>query len=172
MLPRTCDLLVLRRLGPADLTDFQAYRSDPQVGLFQGWTPLSKEEALTYLAEVESAPLLKPGHWTQIAIASTETDRLLGDLGLFVSEDQSQAEIGFTLAPRSQGRGLATSAVLAAIELLFERTSVQRIIAITDARNTPSIRLLERVGMSLISTAEIIFRGEPCTESTYALARR
>lgn len=172
MLPRTCDLLVLRRLSPADLTDFQDYRSDPQVGLFQGWTPRSNEEALTYLAEVEAAPLLKPGHWTQIAIANTENDRLMGDLGLFVSEDQSQAAIGFTLAPRSQGRGLATSAVLAAIELLFERTSVQRILAITDARNTPSIRLLERVGMSLVSTAEVVFRGEPCTENTYALARR
>ena len=172
MLPRTCDFFVLRRLSPGDLTDFQAYRSDPQVGLFQGWTPLSNDEALSYLAEVESAPLLAPGHWTQIAIASIETDRLIGDLGLFVSADQSLAEIGFTLAPRSQGRGLATSAVLAAIELLFERTSVQRILAITDARNTPSIRLLVRVGMSLVSTAEVVFRGEPCTESTYALVRQ
>jgi RimJ/RimL family protein N-acetyltransferase len=62
-------------------------------------------------------------------------------------------------------------AVLEAIAILFEHTPVQRVIAVTDERNAQSIRLLERVGMSLSATTEAIFRGEPCTEHTYALAR-
>ena len=171
MLPRIRDPILLRRLRPSDLAEFQAYRTDPQVGLYQGWSLMSHEDAVAFLEDSESAPLLQPGHWTQIAIASSENGRLMGDLGIFLNEEQSQAEIGFTLAQTNQGRGLATRAVLEAIELLFDHTPVERVIAVTDARNAQSIRLLERVGMSLSETAEAIFRREPCVEHTYALER-
>jgi RimJ/RimL family protein N-acetyltransferase len=77
--------------------------------------------------------------------------------------------------PRScraaQGRGLGTAAARAAIELLFEHTPVQQIIAITDARNAPSMRLLDRVGMTRVATQTAVFRGEPCTEHRYSLTR-
>jgi RimJ/RimL family protein N-acetyltransferase len=54
---------------------------------------------------------------------------------------------GFTLSRKSQGRGLATEAVRGAIYLIFERTPALRVHAVTDARNLPCIRLLERIGM-------------------------
>lgn len=46
-----------------------------------------------------------------------------------------------------------------------------RVVGITDDRNLPSIRLLERAGMSLVGKAATVFRGEPCVEATYAIAR-
>lgn len=171
MLPRTRHPIVLRRLRAADLADFQAYRTDPQVGLYQGWLPMSDDDALAFLANVESAPLLQPGHWTQIAIASAEGGRLMGDIGLFVSAQQDRAEIGFTLAPIHQGQGIATHAALEALDLLFEHTPVQQVIAVTDARNASSMRLLQRLGMTLVSSAEALFRGQPCIEHTCVLER-
>jgi RimJ/RimL family protein N-acetyltransferase len=54
---------------------------------------------------------------------------------------------------------------------LFEQTDVQRVIAITDARNLPSVRLLERVGMRKIETRAATFRDQPCIEHVYALSR-
>ena len=61
-----------------------------------------------------------------------------------------------------------------ALDLLFEHTAVARIVAVTDARNTPSLRLLERVGMIRIATQAALFRGQACIEHTHALdaARR
>lgn len=172
MLPLIRAPIVLRRLRPSDLADFQAYRTDPELGLYQGWSRMTDEEARVFLEDVESAPLLQPEQWTQIAIASLGADRLMGDIGILVNKEQTQLEIGFTLAQAHQRKGVATLAVKEMIEFLLANTSVQRIVGITDARNAPSIRLLERVGMSLTQTAEAIFRGEACVEHTYSLAQR
>lgn len=170
-LPRSAGPVALRRLTTDDLRAFQAYRHNAEVGRWQGWEPMDDARALQFLREVAQMPLLPPGQWTQIAIADAATDALYGDIGLHLADDGTQAEIGFTLAGAAQGRGLGTAAVRAALALLFEDTPVTRVIAITDARNAASMRLLERVGMKRVATQPAVFRGEPCTEHTYALTR-
>ena len=170
-LPRRSDGVVLRRLAVADLAAFQAYRHDPEIGRYQGWSPVSDEAAAAFLAAMNAIDLLQPGEWCQVGIARPDDDRLVGDIGLFLAADGSYAEIGFSLGRDAQGRGLATAAVREAITLVFELTPAERVIGITDARNEPSIRLLERTGMHRVATTEAMFRGEPCLEHTYALAR-
>lgn len=170
-LPRQSGGVVLRRLAVTDLAAFQAYRHDPEVGRYQGWSPVPDSEAAAFLTEMSVAPLLQPGQWSQIAIAGSGDGRLIGDIGLFIAADGSYAEIGYTLCRQAQGQGLATLAVREAIRLVFDRTTVERVIAVTDDRNGPSIRLLERVGMRRIGSTEAVFRGEACLEHTYALAR-
>jgi RimJ/RimL family protein N-acetyltransferase len=80
-------------------------------------------------------------------------------------------EIGFTLSPGAQGRGIGTAAVREVIDLVFRFTGAGRVVGITDARNLPSIRLLERVGMRRVDSGEAMFRGEPCVEHRYAIDR-
>jgi RimJ/RimL family protein N-acetyltransferase len=169
LLPAGDGVVTLRRLRVADLPVFQGYRHDPQVGRFQGWTPLDDDGARAFLADVASAPLLQCGHWSQVAVTRTADDTLCGDLGLFMSDDAAQAEIGFTLAREHQGQGLATRAVRLALAMLFGRTPVTRVVAITDARNAPSIALLQRLGFALTSRTQAVFRGEPCTELGFVL---
>ena len=115
--------------------------------------------------------LLQRGAWTQLAIARREDDGLIGDIGIRVAEDGSEAEIGFTLGRTAQRQGLATEAVTETCALIFERTQARRILAITDARNVSAVRLIERIGMRRIATADAVFRGEPCIEYTYELPR-
>lgn len=171
MLPHEASKVRLRRLGVHDLVEFQLYRTDPLVGLYQGWSVMSDEKALEFLAEVDAAVLLQPGRWSQIAICPAGSNQLAGDIGILISADQLEAEIGFTLSPSHQRQGLGASAVQAAAGLIFSQTPVRRIIAITDARNTRCIRLLERIGMVHKRTSEAVFRGEPCTEHLFSLAR-
>jgi len=45
------------------------------------------------------------------------------------------------------------------------------VVAITDARNSTAIRLLERIGMRRLRTRDAVFRGEACREHSYALSR-
>lgn len=161
----------LRRLRPADLRAFQSYRGIPEVGRYQGWSPMSDSVAEEFLARMETATLISPGEWVQLGIAEPLADTLIGDIGLHLSEDGQAGEVGFTLHPTAQGRGIATTAVREALQLLFSVTPAARVLGVTDARNAPSIRVLERLEFTCRETRDIVFRGEACTERVYVLAR-
>ncbi|MEO5763956.1 MAG: GNAT family N-acetyltransferase [Casimicrobiaceae bacterium] len=170
-LPRFAGNVTLRRLSGADLPAFQAYRNDPEVGRYQGWSPLTDEGAAAFLAEMSTAPLWRPGAWTQIGIAASRDQRLGGDIGLFLSSDARQAEIGFTVCRADPGSGMASAAVREAIGLVFSHTAVDEILGITDARNAASIRLLQRVGMRKVIARNTTFRAEACVELVYRVTR-
>jgi RimJ/RimL family protein N-acetyltransferase len=171
LLPHRFDGGCLRRLRRSDLDAFQAYRSIPELGLYQGWSTMNEAEALAFLVEMEASPLFRPGHWVQLGIADPHTEVLLADIGLRLSEDSQVGEIGFTLVPSAQGRGVASAAVRAALQLLFTVTPVSLVLGITDARNTRSIRLLERLGFECQETRKAVFRGEECIEQVFVLPR-
>lgn len=163
--------IVLRRLSVADLTAFQAYRTDAELGRYQGWSPMTDDQARSFLQQASTDRLFSAGRWAQIAIAEPLTLALLGDIGLHLADDSQYAEIGFTLARSAQGRGLATEAIRTAIQLIFSSTEVERVVGITDARNHASIALLERVGMRRAEQRVAEFRGEQCIEYVYVLPR-
>jgi RimJ/RimL family protein N-acetyltransferase len=171
-LPRIAKDVVLRRLAASDLPAFQSYRHDPQVALYQDWKAVPDAQAHAFLTEMSSNELLLPGTWSQIGIAEPGSARLAGDIGLFLAGDGRHAEIGFTLARESQGRGLGTMAALEAIKLVFELTEADRVLGITDARNAPSIRLLLRAGMRLAESRDAIHREQRIVEHIYAISRQ
>jgi RimJ/RimL family protein N-acetyltransferase len=160
----------LRRMKPADLKAFQAYRAIPELGLYQGWSPMSETEALNFLTEMQLAPLFKAGEWIQLGIAESDSDLLVGDIGLFLAEDGCSGEVGFTLQPSCQGRGIATLAVKEALRLFFAATETKQIVGVTDALNLASIRLLQRLGFRHAETREVVFKGLPCVEHIYVLS--
>ena len=170
-LPRSAGRVLLRRLTAADLAPFQAYRHDPEVGLYQGWEPVQDQAAVQFLEDMSRIPLFPLGTWIQLAIADQQTNGLVGDVGVCVSADASEAEIGFTLAREAQGLGFGTQVVQALIDLVFGHTEVGRIVAITDERNTRAHRLLMRTGFHRIETTQGVFRGEPCIEYVWEISR-
>ncbi|MEO8346770.1 MAG: GNAT family N-acetyltransferase [Betaproteobacteria bacterium] len=171
-LPHATDRLLLRRFATGDLARFQAYRCDPEVGRYQGWSVMDDSAAAAFIATMATTPIGIPGDWVQIAIADRASGNLVGDIGLGVrDEPASVAELGFTIAPSSQGRGLGTEAVRGALEMLFARTGIELVEGITDARNAPSIGLLERVGMRMQRTQDVLFKSEPCIEYVFSLSR-
>lgn len=115
--------------------------------------------------------LLQPDTWCQIGIAYRESGALIGDIGMCVRPAQDETELGFSLNANWQSRGLATEAIGLAVDLLFEHTSVGRIVCITDARNIAANRLLRRLGMEHVRTENATFRGEPCQEHVFLLSR-
>ncbi len=65
---------------------------------------------------------------------------------LFVSSDEA-LEVAWGIHPEFGGRGLATEASVAALEYGFGVIEADKILAITSLENTPSRRLMERLGM-------------------------
>ena len=171
-LPYVLHGVVLRRLAASDLAPFQSYRRDPELSRYQSWSALPDAETLAFLEHMRSVPLFVPGEWSQIGIATSTNPMLIGDIGLFLSSDARHAEIGVTLRPQSQGSGIATIAVAGGIKLLFAHTRAEQVLGISDARNLPSIRLLERIGMRRAESRRTTFKGEDCLELVYSLRRK
>ena len=162
----------LRALREGDLVDFQAYRGDPAVQRWQGWQPEDDAAALAFLRDMAAATFGRPGRWHQLGIADRGSDRLIGDIGVQLhGQGGVLAELGFTLAPAAQGRGLATEAVAALITLLLRHTAVQRIVAVADTRNAASLRLLQRLGLRRFATLPGELRGEACLEHHFVRHR-
>lgn len=162
----------LRRLAPRDLAAFQAYRQDPVVAEFQGWTDMTDAQSLRFLTDMQTAPLPKPGGWCQIGIAQTHDDQLIGDCGLHLNAQGTEAELGITLSRTRQGRGLGFAAVQLIVNWIFAQTDVAKVVAITDARNQRAQALLQHLGWPHVGTlgpdVEIVGR----TEYVFEMSRR
>lgn len=170
LLPIQTARLVLRQFSTDDLVAFQAYRSDPVLAQYQGWEPISDEQARMFLAEQGRQALGAAGQWLQVAVTRADTGEVIGDLGLCVIDESGDVvALGLTLARSAQGQGYATEAVRGVLEALLGQGRARSVVALTDARNAASEALLRRVGFGHERTTAAVFRGEPCEEHTFVL---
>ncbi|MFE5307086.1 GNAT family N-acetyltransferase [Isoptericola sp. NPDC056605] len=146
-LPVTTGRLVLRAHRAEDLEPLLAYYADPEVARYlleEPWTPdvgeaqLAKRLARTSIDEPGSA----------LALVVEHDGQVVGDVALWTTGDTvSRGEIGWVFHPDHTGQGYATEAVRAVLDLAFGFYRMHRVVAQLDARNEPSARLCERVGM-------------------------
>ena len=163
--------LVLDRLTASDVSAFLAYRNDPEVARYQSWDSITLAEASQFVeSQAKLAPGM-PGEWFQFAVRLKPSDHLIGDCGLFVEPtDRRVGELGFTFGRDHQRLGLATEAAQALLRFAFGVLHLQRVKAVVDCRNTPAIRLLERVGLRRDGhfVRRAWFKGAWCDEYLYA----
>ena len=155
--PRT----ILKNLLLEDTSALFAYRSLQIVWEYQGWYPQTLEDAEAFIRKHSIETKGKVGEWVQLGIYDRENGSLLGDCGYHVMSD-TEAEIGYTLAPESQGTGYATEIVTALLDYLYTQAHFTNITASVDPDNAPSIRVLEKTGFhkDRLSRQSIEIRGE------------
>jgi ribosomal-protein-alanine N-acetyltransferase len=73
--------------------------------------------------------------------------KLAGFCGLQPLDDLDGIEIGWWLAPKHWGKGIATEAARAAMQDGFERCGLERIVAVALQENRASTRIMEKLGM-------------------------
>lgn len=148
--PLRTERLVLRALHEDDIDVIVAYRNDLQVAALQDWDlPVPRERVEKQVAQRWDD--IVPGEPRQIGI---ERDgELVGDLYVGLDEHGGVAEIGFTLRTEHQGKGYAVEAASAVVADLIERLGCHRVFAQLSPENTASMRVLERIGMSVESFA-------------------
>lgn len=166
--------VLLRPLAPSDLARLVSYRSDPEVARYQAWDRYDAAAATALIAEMAESTPGRPGRWHQWGIEEIATGLLVGDCGLFTQEDGAQGEIGFTLAPGAQGRGLATEAVTLVLGAAFGPLGFHRVVANTDPLNTRSAALLTRLGFRREgrSIESVRIRGAWVDDEHFALLAR
>ncbi|GAA0358340.1 GNAT family protein [Microbispora corallina] len=174
--PITTPRLTLRAFTEDDLDDLYAFHSLPEVARYLYWEARTREETEAALEEkIGRAEIRSDGDALSVAVELRETGRVVGDLTLFWrSEENRQGEIGYVFNPACHGRGLATEAARELLRLGFDGLGVHRLYGRCDARNIPSYRLMERLGMR--REAHLVenefFEGEWSDELVYAMLAR
>ena len=166
--------LRIRNLQPKDLDGFHAYRCLPEVALYQGFDVMGKEKCQSFIEEYCNKILETPGEWVQYAIVLSDSDEIVGDCAIKLrSPDPRIAEIGMTISPYFQKKGIAKEALRGVIDWLFGIKDVHRIEEITDAENEASIQLLESLGFRQEGyfIENIWFNGKWGSEYQYAMLR-
>lgn len=168
----TTQRLQIRRFRADDVPMLVAYRADPEIARYQGWTEFDEAQARAFVAELRAGEPGVPGVWYQFALALRSEEGLIGDIGLrVVAGEPGTADIGYTLARGHQGQGLATEAVRGVIAFAFAELGVRRIQATIDDRNLRSLALARRLGMREEAAVETVWRGEACVDRIFVLAR-
>jgi RimJ/RimL family protein N-acetyltransferase len=167
---------MLRAFRPEDAPVFSAYRSDPEVARYQGWTPpFSLEQAQAFIKDMSHVTPGAPGQWYQIAIELKTSGELIGDVAFQVEENFSQqAVIAYTLAQAFHHQGYASEAVSRLLQYLFGTLELHRVIAYIDVENPASFSLLEKQGFRREGhhIENIWFKGAWASEYVYALLAR
>jgi len=152
--------LLVRRSRPSDADAISAYRSDPAVNRYQGWARTDPEGVRAEIEAMVSRSPGDPGGWVQYSVLEQATQRLVGDVGMSpADEEPGVIKVGYTMDPRHQGRGYATEAVGALIVIAFETLGAEVVRAYASSENVPSIRVAEKVGMTLVERFERSYGG-------------
>lgn len=141
--------LRLRPLTSGDIPALLAYRGDPEVCRYLPFEPMDERVLAHRLAtDLGRREITAPGQGLTLGIEQAGDGRLVGDVVLFLhSTEHAGGEIGYVLHPGVTGRGYATEASAAVLDLAFGELGLHRVIARMDARNTASTRVAARLGM-------------------------
>ena len=107
-----------------------------------------------------------------IGLAIVHDGAIVGDISFFLtSAEHRQGEIGFIVHPDHQGRGYASEATRALLELGFGTFGLHRVVGRAEARNVASARVLEKPGMRLEAhlVENELVKGEWQSELVYAV---
>jgi RimJ/RimL family protein N-acetyltransferase len=163
--------LVLRTLRAGDADAVHAYRSRPDVARYVPFDPMSPEQIAERMQGRWAKTRIGEGEGLVVGFERADTGELIGDLTLMlVSAEHRGGEIGWLVHPDHGGQGFATEAARAGLGLMFD-AGVHRVVARVDARNAPSLRLCERLGMrrEAVLVANEWFKGEWTDEVDYAV---
>jgi len=165
-----CARVTLRRLILDDAPAIAAYRSDPDVARYQSWETYPIERAEELCRTQQAIAFGAPGTWAQLAIVRNEDGAVIGDCGVhFLADDPRTIELGITMSTGAQGKGFAREALAGVIEHVGVRMGVNRVRARVDTRNTPALRVFERLGFAPEGPPErAMFKGNWCEEVVLA----
>jgi ribosomal-protein-alanine N-acetyltransferase len=133
---------------PPELSDtetmFEEYTRDPVVAHYTTWRPHQRPSETR--AFIEHCQLgWRDRTYFEWTLWSNRDQTFLGMLR--ITPRGSKVSLGYCLAQRVWGQGLATEAARAAIDACWLQPQIYRVWAVCDVDNQRSARVLSRLGM-------------------------
>jgi len=172
-LPLETRSLMLRRFALEDAVAFHAL-SDEETS--RTWLPSQVYRDRAHACSVLESLIRhysNPGNPKQgpyvLAIEHRADGTLIGHVGF--SPLGNDVEIGFSIAERSQRRGLATEAIDAASRWAFRAFGLTRILGVASNANVASMRTLQRAGFVHEEDRVMNFQGREEEVRVHVLSR-
>jgi ribosomal-protein-serine acetyltransferase len=142
------------------------------VGRWQDWctTAFSTEQAAGWIAHCKRSWLL--GEHFELAIVATDTDAILGGIGVNqVNHEHNMANLGYWVRQSQQDRGIATLATRLATRFGFAMVALSRIEIVVALENMASRRIAEKTGARLegVARKRLRLQGEHLDAAVYGL---
>ncbi|MEV7610790.1 GNAT family protein [Microbacterium sp. NPDC089320] len=152
--PLRTERLLIRPMTEVDVDAMWKWRRLPEVNRWLGLAPATIEE---FRERYRDPARLGSMHIVELVAESGEATPV-GDIMIRLGDGWAQlevadqakgveAELGWVLDPAHTGRGYATEAIRAVIDVCFGPWGLRRVHAGCFADNEPSWRLMERLGM-------------------------
>jgi len=140
--------LLFREHEPADEDAFCAMEADPAVRRFAGGRPRPRAEAEEKFRRVYLRPIRnRMGMWATVL---KEENAYIGYCGVYAHTVPNEGTLGYYLAQRYWGRGLATEAARAFVGFGFRELGLTRIVSSVEIGNDASRYILEKLGFTLV----------------------
>ena len=136
--------LILRQMGMQDAEEVFFLRSDLEVTKYSGRKPAeTMDEAIAHIQLVTDN--LNNNEGIAWVITLKDDPKMIGSLGLWrLIKEHYRAEVGYTLHPAQQGKGIMHEAMMAVIDYGFRQMKLHSIEANINPLNIPSQKILER----------------------------
>jgi RimJ/RimL family protein N-acetyltransferase len=142
------DRLLMREWQEGDLKPFAEMGQDPDVMRYFP-KQMSQEDAEQFITK--SNLFLQHKGFTLWATTVKESGQFAGFVGLAEPSYQTHftpcVEIGWRLSKKFWGQGFATEAARRVLKYAFEDLNLPEIVSFTTVLNTPSMKVMERIGM-------------------------
>lgn len=147
--PIETERLTLRFNEADDLDDVYAFHGRDDATRWVTFDTRTRDEVRALLERrQEDRKIEKDDDALIFAVVERESNRVIGDIYFFLkSAESKQAELGYIFHPDFHGKGYATEACQAVLEVAFDVYDLHRVYAECDVLNPPSFKLMERLGM-------------------------
>ncbi len=143
--------LLLRNYKPEDWERIHLYAADPEFSKYELWGPNTLDDSHKFVTEMIQQASVNPRYQFNFAVCLKESNLLIGGCGLRRETESSQvANLGWAIYPEFQNKGYATEAANALLEFGFQELKLAVIYATCDTRNTPSYKVMEKLGMKRV----------------------
>lgn len=136
------DRLLLRPLRHDDVADLKEWLSDHSLYQYWGKRPGKSDRNPELLFQKKELPT-KSFHW---GIVHKKDDKVIGELWVYLIENDRMAKVAFRLSPLYQGNGLMAEALTEVVIFCFEKTELQRLWSDVHVLNIASYKTLEKAG--------------------------
>ena len=136
--------LILRPLVESDVVALREWLADKSIYKYWGKSASKTDKDPSLLFKKEARPT-KSFH---LGIELNEVKKIIGELWIYLIENDRMAKIAIRFGKAYHGNGYATEAVRAAVRFCFDNTELQRIWTDVDVNNAASCRVLEKCGFT------------------------
>lgn len=134
--------LILRTMNISDVRDLREWMPNKAMYKYWGKNPGKSDKNPELMFLVPQKPT-KSFHW---GIVHQSENKVIGEMWVYLIENNRMAKVAFRISERYQGNGYATEALSETVKFCFTKTELQRLWSDIDIRNVPSCNVMERCG--------------------------